>query len=215
MAEGTSLYLPFQINLEDDFIMHQGTIQILSLIVLGSQRMLKYVYICFYFLMINIHIFSTKGAYLLHHEVNCHHKVVVHDREIQRMIFLPLNLKSAKDCISMEATYMGQQNRHAFTCGIFHITFFDPSQCKRYKANMSQYPFIYSNYLKMVSKINNMWTFFSLHYGDKKKRHHFQSLVLHTHADRLIRMGIPPGFTTPCFSWCNHRKNLPYISTNI
>lgn len=85
------------------------------------------------------------------------------------MIFLPLNLKSAKDCISMEATYMGQQNRHAFTCGIFHITFFDPSQCKRYKANMSQYPFIYSNYLNMVSKINNTWTFFSLHYGDKKK----------------------------------------------
>jgi len=40
MAEGTSLYLPFQINLEDDFIMHQGTIQILSLIVLGSQRIL-------------------------------------------------------------------------------------------------------------------------------------------------------------------------------
>ena len=69
MAKGTHLYLPFEISLEDSFFHFISALKttscctermILNLpfMVMGSQRMLRYVVHLFLFLIINIHTFS-------------------------------------------------------------------------------------------------------------------------------------------------------------
>jgi hypothetical protein len=63
----------------------------------------------------------SKGADLLQHEIDGHHEVVVHGREVQPIIFsagtCTLHMKSAKKCIFVTATCIGQKHRHMLTCG--------------------------------------------------------------------------------------------------
>jgi hypothetical protein len=110
MARGTNIYHPFHISLENNFMMQQEEDS--NFIFLGFAPP-KSVEVCGAFVSIFDHqhpyTFSRK-ADLLHHRIDSHHEVVLHEKEVQPMIFLAgtytLHMKSAKECIFMAVTCM-------------------------------------------------------------------------------------------------------------